>query len=215
MCDAIYSNLTGLLFTTRIGRENSFGYNCLTCLQCLYVSDCRKYAGNKWIHSIDQYVHQISVLRRMRLVFCFEGIYLTAVMAMTSVSVMMTVFVLNLHYRGPKKNEIPFWMQQLLSLSLTNVIRTFSKSKKFRFPGKSEKKKVSQPPKKNSCELNQHRKVSNLVSTNGVPFSYTHVNETKTPIRLTTDVSKPSIRLGLQWCFASPRRIRCKSTRVI
>ena len=150
----------------------------------------------------------------MRIFLCFGGIYLTAVMAMTSVSVMMTVFVLNLHYRGPKKNEIPFWMQQLLSLSLTNVIRTFSKSKKLRFPGKSEKKKAPPPPKKNSCELNQNRKVSNLVSTNGVPFSYTHVNETKTPIRLTTDVSEPCIRLGLQSCFASPRRIRCKSTRV-
>lgn len=133
---------------------------------------------------------------------------------MTSVSVMMTVFVLNLHYRGPKKNEIPFWMQQLLSLSLTNVIRTFSKSKKFRLPRKSEKKKAPQPPKKNSCELNQNRKVSNLVATNGVPFSYTNVNETKTPIRLTTDVSEPCIRLGLQCRFAFPRRIRCKSTRV-
>ncbi|CAF1335472.1 unnamed protein product [Adineta steineri] len=58
------------------------------------------------------------------------SLYLTAVMAMTSVSVMMTVFVLNLHYRGPKKNEIPFWFQQLLSLSLANIIRSYQRTKK-------------------------------------------------------------------------------------
>ena len=34
---------------------------------------------------------------------------------------MMTVFVLNLHYRGPKKNEIPFWLQQLL------IVKTIEK----------------------------------------------------------------------------------------
>ena len=130
-----------------------------------------------------------------------SGLYLTAVMAMTSVSVMMTVFVLNLHYRGPKKNDIPFWMQQLLSLSLSNVIRTFSKSKKFRLPGKRESKRPQpqelqqqqqqqKQPKSNSGVSNATRKASNLVSTNGVPFSYTHVNETKIPTRLTTDVSE-------------------------
>ncbi|CAF1580664.1 unnamed protein product, partial [Didymodactylos carnosus] len=70
------------------------------------------------------------------------SIYLTTVMAMTSISVMMTVFVLNLHYRGPKRNEIPFWLQQLLGLSLASAIKTlktngFSWRKK-----KSEKRKA-------------------------------------------------------------------------
>lgn len=32
------------------------------------------------------------------------GIYLTAVMAITSVSVIMTVIVINIHYRGPSKS---------------------------------------------------------------------------------------------------------------
>ncbi|CAF1570681.1 unnamed protein product, partial [Adineta steineri] len=55
------------------------------------------------------------------------------------VSVMMTVFVLNLHYRGPKKNEIPFWLQQLLSLSLANIIRSYQRTKKTKNFRKNER----------------------------------------------------------------------------
>ena len=44
----------------------------------------------------------------------FSDLYLIAVMAITSVSVMMAVFVLNLRYRGPTKNEIPFWFQPVI-----------------------------------------------------------------------------------------------------
>lgn len=41
------------------------------------------------------------------------GIYLTAVMAITSVSIIMTVVVLNLHYRGPAKKEVPRWIRRI------------------------------------------------------------------------------------------------------
>ena len=41
------------------------------------------------------------------------GIYLTIVMSLTSVSVIMTVFVLNLHHRGPDKRAIPPWLRRL------------------------------------------------------------------------------------------------------
>lgn len=48
------------------------------------------------------------------------GIYLTAVMAITSISVVMTVIVLNFHYRGPSRKEVPPWLRQLvLNRSLT------------------------------------------------------------------------------------------------
>lgn len=40
------------------------------------------------------------------------SIYLTVVMAMTSVSVMFTVFVLNLHHRGPKRRRVPEWLRK-------------------------------------------------------------------------------------------------------
>ncbi len=39
--------------------------------------------------------------------FSLTGIYLTVVMALTSVSVIMTVFILNLHYRGPNDRPVP------------------------------------------------------------------------------------------------------------
>lgn len=45
---------------------------------------------------------------------CMAGVYLTIVMAMTSISVIMTVFVLNLHYRGPDDRPVPRWLRRLL-----------------------------------------------------------------------------------------------------
>lgn len=46
-----------------------------------------------------------------------SGIYLTIVMALTSVSVILTVFVLNLHYRGPHSKPVPRWLRRLMGLS--------------------------------------------------------------------------------------------------
>uniref|UniRef100_A0A1I8JIB2 CCHC-type domain-containing protein n=1 Tax=Macrostomum lignano TaxID=282301 RepID=A0A1I8JIB2_9PLAT len=42
------------------------------------------------------------------------SIYLTVVMSMTSVSVIMTVFVLNLHHRGPSRRPLPDLLRRLL-----------------------------------------------------------------------------------------------------
>ena len=107
-------------------------------------------------------------------------------MAMTSVSVMMTVFVLNLHYRGPKKNEIPFWIQELLGLSLANVIQTFRKSSKFKIPCKNSEPNSK---KKDSYDTSRNRKAASFVSPNGILLSYASVNEKKNHARVTTDVS--------------------------
>lgn len=41
----------------------------------------------------------------------FTGIYLTAVMAITSISVIVTVVVLNLHYLGPRIRPVPSWLK--------------------------------------------------------------------------------------------------------
>lgn len=115
-------------------------------------------------------------------------------MAMTSVSVMMTVFVLNLHYRGPKKNEVPFWIQQLLSLSLANFVRTFRKRKRFPNASKTPIPKIQM---KVSDETPPTSKRSRLASSNGVQFSATCPNISKIQTRLTTDVGK--LRSGLRW----------------
>jgi len=107
-------------------------------------------------------------------------------MAMTSISVMMTVFVLNLHYRGPKKNEIPFWLQQLLSLSLANTVRTFNKPKKMNLPF-TNKKSTS---RKESCsDRTKTPPKQDRTPTNGLLLSFTNVNETRVKSRITTDVS--------------------------
>ncbi|XP_076347952.1 neuronal acetylcholine receptor subunit alpha-10-like [Tachypleus tridentatus] len=42
------------------------------------------------------------------------GIYLTAVMVITSISVVMTVAVLNFHYRGPNRKEVPSWTRRMV-----------------------------------------------------------------------------------------------------
>lgn len=46
--------------------------------------------------------------------FFISGVYLTIVMSLTSVSVIMTVLVLNLHHRGPNRQEIPLWMRRIV-----------------------------------------------------------------------------------------------------
>jgi len=45
-----------------------------------------------------------------------SGIYLTIVMAMTSVSVVTAVFVLNLHYRGADRRPVPSCLRRLLTV---------------------------------------------------------------------------------------------------
>lgn len=50
------------------------------------------------------------------------SVYLTVVMAMTSVSVIMTVIVLNLHYRGPKQQAVPGWLKSLLRISASKKL---------------------------------------------------------------------------------------------
>jgi hypothetical protein len=44
--------------------------------------------------------------------FSFSGIYLTFVMALTTVSVIMTVTVLNFFYRGPNLTPVPAWARR-------------------------------------------------------------------------------------------------------
>lgn len=55
------------------------------------------------------------------------GIYLTAVMAITSISVVMTVIVLNFHYRGPSRKEVPAWLRRLLLNKSSSSRGWFSK----------------------------------------------------------------------------------------
>ncbi|XGW21367.1 hypothetical protein V3C99_004376 [Haemonchus contortus] len=51
------------------------------------------------------------------------GIYLTVVMSMTSVSVVMTVMVLNFHHRGPFNEPVPNWARILVLDRLRRLLR--------------------------------------------------------------------------------------------
>ena len=107
-------------------------------------------------------------------------------MAMTSVSVMMTVFVLNLHYRGPKKNEIPFWLQQLLSISVASTVRTFNRPKKLKLPCPNRKPPTHRESPQNRTKSSPKQ---DRIPANGLILSYTNINETRVKSRITTDVS--------------------------
>ncbi|UJR35588.1 hypothetical protein I4U23_028340 [Adineta vaga] len=122
------------------------------------------------------------------------GLYLTTVMSMTSVSVMMTVLVLNLHYRGPKKNEIPFWLQQLLSLSVANIFRTIRKSKKFKCPcsGKEPTERKINIHDRDRSPLSYNR-----MAANGLKLSYINETKTKPVITTTATTDSSSIQIDL------------------
>ncbi|GAB1606018.1 neuronal acetylcholine receptor subunit alpha-10-like, partial [Argonauta hians] len=49
------------------------------------------------------------------------SIYLTIVMSLTSVSVIMTVLVLNLHHRGPSKHGVPIWIRKVFLEKLSHI----------------------------------------------------------------------------------------------
>ncbi|CAJ0954853.1 unnamed protein product, partial [Mesorhabditis belari] len=51
------------------------------------------------------------------------GVYLTVVMGMTSVSVVMTVLVLNFHHRGPFHDPVPRWARVLVLDKLRRFLR--------------------------------------------------------------------------------------------
>ncbi|KAK0422424.1 hypothetical protein QR680_007564 [Steinernema hermaphroditum] len=50
------------------------------------------------------------------------GIYLTVVMSMTSVSVVMTVMVLNFHHRGPFNKPVPDWVRVYILDKLRRIL---------------------------------------------------------------------------------------------
>jgi len=72
------------------------------------------------------------ISRLLNLIYCvcvFTGIYLTIVMSLTSLSVIMTVFVLNLHHRGPNRVEVPYWIRHLCLGKLQSIFCINSEKK--------------------------------------------------------------------------------------
>ena len=55
--------------------------------------------------------------------FCWTGIYLTISMATTSVSIILTVWILKLHHPGPHQREMPAWLRSLILRHLARLVR--------------------------------------------------------------------------------------------
>ncbi|VDK53375.1 unnamed protein product [Gongylonema pulchrum] len=55
------------------------------------------------------------------------GIYLTVVMLMTSISVVMTVMVLNFHHRGPFDRPVPPWIRTFVLQKLRSFLKMRSR----------------------------------------------------------------------------------------
>lgn len=55
--------------------------------------------------------------------FLFVGIYLTVSMAVASISVILTVFVLKLHHCSPNQSEVPRWVKFLILRILGPIVR--------------------------------------------------------------------------------------------
>ena len=50
------------------------------------------------------------------------GLYLTAVMTLTSCSVILTVMILNFHHRGPFNKPVPRWVRSLILNKLRRLL---------------------------------------------------------------------------------------------
>ncbi|CAD5208516.1 unnamed protein product [Bursaphelenchus xylophilus] len=84
------------------------------------------------------------------------GIYLTTIMFLTSISVVMTVLVLNFHHRGFMNEEVPEWIDELF----LNKLRRFVRMKKRR---SSILTKAAAP-----CNNKTSRRRPTIISMNGV-----------------------------------------------
>ena len=73
--------------------------------------------------------------RTFHLPFCWTGIYLTVTMAMTSMSIILTVFVLQLHHVGPHQKRVPRWMWTLVIEVFAPIVCLCHISQRYRYLG--------------------------------------------------------------------------------
>lgn len=108
----------------------------------------------------------------------FSGIYLTLSMAVTSISVILTVCVLKLHHCGPHQAEVPRWLRFLMLKVVARIVRcqcTPLPSSRNRRSGKNTKKASKLPHENaeiclrlvNECNLNKHSPVAEFRTGTG------------------------------------------------
>jgi hypothetical protein len=81
----------------------------------------------------------------------FEGIYFNVNLILVLVSVVLTVVVLNFHYRGPKKSRVPRWCRRLIMNKVGHWLGFHFNSPEFSsYPSSSSIKSISQRENSNS-----------------------------------------------------------------
>ena len=65
----------------------------------------------------------MNCIKSYPVLYLFTGIYLTVSMAVTSISVILTVGVLKLHHCGPHQTPVPHWMRYLIIKKLGRFLR--------------------------------------------------------------------------------------------
>ncbi|XP_063880210.1 neuronal acetylcholine receptor subunit alpha-10-like [Scylla paramamosain] len=148
------------------------------------------------------------------------GIYLTAVMTITSISIIMTVIVLNCHYRGPIQREVPPWMKRVFlrshgsnkckSGSSTAAATTVTTRARRGFFGRGLKRRRPKTTKNNGEDVNltnsnAHARVVTTALygdfSNNVSKDH-HVSKSDT-IRLTVENVGDDLKEGGQGDYSS------------
>ncbi|XP_050730680.1 neuronal acetylcholine receptor subunit alpha-10-like isoform X2 [Eriocheir sinensis] len=149
------------------------------------------------------------------------GIYLTAVMTITSISIIMTVIVLNCHYRGPIQREVPPWMRRVFlrshgtskcksGASSTSATTTVTTRARRSFFGRGLKRRRAKTTKNNGEDVsltnsNAHARVVTTALygdfSNNVSKDH-HVSKSDT-IRLTVENVSDDLKDGGQGDYSS------------
>ena len=106
-------------------------------------------------------------------------------MAMTAISVIMTVFVLNLHFRGPNDNPVPAWLVKLCGLarkskeqrrnSLRNAITNSTKQcQTCNLSLKSAIERIAQDLRDGFEDIGRHRRAKEPHMRNSIKTSRTN-----------------------------------------
>ncbi|CAD6184307.1 unnamed protein product [Caenorhabditis auriculariae] len=141
------------------------------------------------------------------------GIYLTVVMGMSSVSVVMTVVVLNFHHRGPFNDPVPYWVRFLVLDHLSRFLR-------MKLPRAGEPSKVSKAPNGLMRKMSVRNAMTEM--RNEVLTNFSVEDQGLLDWNLTSAGSRPGVRptplklrsVGSSRYFGGPQDTRRESVRL-
>ena len=75
--------------------------------------------------NLKKYLIRHTIISKLKFyhIYIFSGIYLTVSMAMSSVSVVLSVMVMKLHHCVPNQREVPSWVRRFILRGLSSFVR--------------------------------------------------------------------------------------------